>query len=103
MQSSVEQAITLLPDTTLVGIISYGSAVYVHEMQPSDIPRCVMFRGSRETSKSDIGSALAIGHTRSTAPAGGLPANAYFVPLSVCSFVVESILEGLRPEMPAPV
>jgi len=100
LQLSVEQAIALLPESTLVGVVTFGAAVYVHEMLAADIPRCVMFRGSQEATKASLVAALSSGGARAGAAS---PLSAFLLPLAECSFAIESVLESMRAELPLPV
>lgn len=100
MKLAVEQAITMLPDSTLVGVITFGSMVYVHEMAAGDMPSCVMFRGSRELAKMDLLAALGFNNR---AQRGMPPGGSHLMALGDCSFAVESVLQGMQPEAaPAP-
>lgn len=44
-RSSVKRAVGLLPDEALVGFVSFGTQVHVHELGFSDLAKVYVFRG----------------------------------------------------------
>jgi len=41
------QALSLLPEKSLVGLITFGTHVHVHELGFADCPKSYVFRGSK--------------------------------------------------------
>lgn len=50
-----------MPENAHVGIVSFGSMVYVHELGFSDYPKAYLLRGDRETTAQDLQSQLGLG------------------------------------------
>jgi len=116
LADSLQQAMNLLPQDSLVGLITYGTNVSVYDLSCDSVAKSYIFRGNREYSPGRCGELL--GCTRragapaaaaggapgqmhqQAAPAPGGPAQEvlerFLLPVSDCSFVVESILDDLR-------
>ncbi|KAK9805138.1 hypothetical protein WJX72_001479 [[Myrmecia] bisecta] len=104
MKEAIKQALALLPDTALVGLISFGAMVNVHELGFSEVPKAYVFRGTRETSAAEVAKMLGLG----VAPMRGkqgMPAAAsapglgrFLLPLADCEFALESALDDLQPD-----
>lgn len=54
MKSALKRAIGLLPDNALVGFVSYGTQVQVHELGFSDLTKVYVFRGSKEITREQV-------------------------------------------------
>lgn len=56
LKASLTQAISLVPENALVGLITFGGHVQVHELGFSDLgcPKAYVFRGSKELSKEEV-------------------------------------------------
>lgn len=122
LADSLTQALNLLPEDSRVGLITFGTNISVYELGSDSISKAYVMRGSREYTTSKIGEML--GCNRGAAPAAGQPGapngqpkpqqgaqqggpgqeilNRFLVPVSDCSFVIESILEDLQKD-PWPV
>ncbi|XP_047314021.1 protein transport protein SEC23-like [Impatiens glandulifera] len=106
--SAVKQAISLLPENALVGFISFGTQVQVHELGFSDMSKVYVFRGSKELSKDQILEQLGLGMIgRRMAnpgfqkqPTGGVLPNAgvtrFLLPASECEFSLNTLLDELN-------
>lgn len=110
LKTAVSQAISLLPENALVGLITYGTQVHVHELGFSDCPKMFVFRGSKEVSKQQVMDQLGFGAS------GGLIARAgptqaqpaardgvatsnvarFLLPASECEFTLSTVLEELQ-------
>lgn len=101
LKSALRQAIELLPDNALVGFISYGTQVQVHELGFSDMSKVYVFRGNKEISKDQILEQLGLGVTRrgqagafQMGMKGGLPpsgVNRFLLPASDCDYTLNSV------------
>ena len=125
LADSLTQALNLLPEDSLVGLITFGTNISVYELGSESISKAYVMRGSKEYAPSKIGEML--GCTRSAAPAAGQPGapgapngssqqpqpgqpggpgqeilQRFLVPVSECSFVIETILDDLQKD-PWPV
>ena len=54
LKASLTQALSLLPEDSLVGLISFGTHVHVHELQFADCPKSYVFRGGKEHTSAQI-------------------------------------------------
>lgn len=102
-----------LPDNALVGFISYGTQVHVHELGFSDMSKVYIFRGSKEVSKDQVLDHLGLG--RRAQPgypkgAGQQPGvvqngvgvfpnsgvNRFLLPASDCEYTLNALLDELQ-------
>lgn len=68
-------SLNLLPPKALVGVITYGTMVQVHEVGFSDLPKSFVFRGGKEYTSSQIQDMLGLGiSTAQSASASNLQA-----------------------------
>lgn len=124
LKDSLQQTLSLLPEKALVGLITYGTHVMVHELGFTDCPKSYVFRGTKEYTTQRVQDLLGIQPTGRGAPAamGGMnmPPGAqaqahqamgaagggggtrepavgrFLMPAEDCSFTLESILEDLQ-------
>jgi len=118
LSDSLQQALNLLPPEAIVGLITFGTNVSVYELSSESIAKSYILRGNREYSPGRVGELL--GCTRrqqpqqqqqqqpgqqAPAPPAGPGAEVlqrFLLPVSECSFVLESILQDLTKD-PWPV
>jgi len=121
LSDSITQALNLLPENSLVGLITFGTNISVYELASESISKAYVMRGSREYAPAKIGEML--GCSRGAAPAQAAtngkpqqqqqlpPAGAgpgqeilqrFLMPVSECSFAIETILDDLQKD-PWPV
>ncbi|XP_068647127.1 protein transport protein SEC23 C-like [Aristolochia californica] len=106
LKSALSQAIDLLPDRSLVGLITFGTYVQVHELGFGQIPKSYVFKGSKEISKDQILEQMNFFVKKPRPPVGviagardGLLAESisrFLLPASDCGFVLNSVLEELQ-------
>lgn len=94
VQQAIEQVLATMPESTRVGIITFGSMVYLHNLMATSIATSSVFRGTQEATKNDVA-----GHIRR----GGAMQSPFLAPLGNCSFAMDGVLEGLTPEANARV
>jgi protein transport protein SEC23 len=114
LADSLTQALNLLPPDCRVGIITYGTNINVYELASESISKAYILRGNREYAPGRVGELLGCtgGRPQQQQPGGGAPVppdspgqqilERFILPVSECSFVVESILEDIRKD-PWPV
>jgi len=121
LKDSVQQSLNLLPQNALIGLITFGTNVQVHDLSFADCPRSVVFRGTQEYDTAKIQQLLGVlgtanqaqgganGPSNQAGGAGGstvgrVPAiGKYLMPVEECSFVLEAILSDLsRDPWPVP-
>jgi hypothetical protein len=95
VQLVLRQAVTLLPDATLVAIITFGSFVYLNDLLPSSVPSCILFRGTRALTKKALLAAIGpLQHSALSSRQGCR----FLVPLGECEFTVEAVLDAMAEE-----
>eukprot|EP00753_Platysulcus_tardus_P002628 PLAT11702.1.p2 GENE.PLAT11702.1~~PLAT11702.1.p2 ORF type:complete len:784 (-),score=403.45 PLAT11702.1:148-2499(-) len=120
LKDSLQQSLMLLPEEALVGLITFGTTVQVHELGFADCPKAHVFRGSKGYAGRQVQELLGLaargGGGGGGGKAGGKPMPAaaaaaaggdatgsrFLLPLSECSFALETILEDLAKD-PWPV
>lgn len=105
VKSALKRAIGLLPDNALVGFVSFGTQVQVHELGFSELTKVYVFRGSKEISKDQVLEQLGLGLTgRRPGPIGagyqakgvqhGLPnagVTRFLLPASDCEYTLYTV------------
>lgn len=111
VKSALGRAIGLLPDNALVGFLSFGTQVQVHELGFSDMSKVYVFRGSKEIPKDQILEQLGLA---SSAVSGRRPikgvnpfpnsgVSRFLLPASDCEYTLNALLEELqRDQWPVP-
>ncbi|ONK59608.1 uncharacterized protein A4U43_C08F8220 [Asparagus officinalis] len=112
LKSALAQAIELLPEKSLVGLITFGTYVQVHELGFGQMPKSYVFKGSKEITKDQILEQMNFFVQKPRPPVGviagtrdGLSAESiarFLLPASECEFVLISFLEELQKD-PWPV
>jgi protein transport protein SEC23 len=115
----------LLPEQALVGLITFGKNVHIHELSFDECPKSYVFRGDKELSASQIATFLGLragslsssvkdqksapatpAAAASTATGAGaanttaasvsnLKSSRFLLPVSQCEFQLNAILEDL--------
>lgn len=103
LRDALQQCLNLLPEDALVGLITFGSLVNVHELGFSECPKSYVFRGDKDYPPQKVQDMLGIAPMRGGAsmsgPAGGarLPAiGRFLMPVAECTFALEQVLEDLQ-------
>lgn len=129
LADSIQQILNLLPEDSLVGLITFGTNVQVHEIGFGGLPKAYVIRGNKEYGTAKVSQLLGCapvaggkggGAPPPPAPPGqqqpnGMPhqqqtyespgqqvLRRFLLPVSECSMTVESILDDLRKD-PWPV
>lgn len=106
LKSALSQAVGLLPENSLVGLITYGTYVHVHELGFGQIPKVYVFKGSKEVTKDQILEQMNF-FSRRPKPTVGVIAGVkdglsqesisrFLLPASECEFTINAILEELQ-------
>lgn len=103
---SLQQVLAELPSTAMVGLISFGTMVTVHELSSVDCPKSFVLRGTKDYDVATVRSLLGV--TPASAGPAGVPAgaggmaggaaasgNRFLAPVAECGLVVQRILEDL--------
>jgi protein transport protein SEC23 len=111
LRDSLQQTLNLLPEDSLVGLVTFGSLVQVHELGFNECPRSYIFRGDKDYPAQKIQDMLGIlsmrgGNHMMSNSAGG-PGGAsgpikqsaigrFLMPVGECSYALEQILDDLQ-------
>eukprot|EP00899_Mesostigma_viride_P022815 jgi/Mesvir1/3718/Mv14997-RA.3 len=113
LKASLSQALSLLPETALVGLVTYGTQVHVHELGFSECAKAYVFRGQKELTKQQVQDALGLGARGAAAQAAraaqqaagggsghGAPGKVghgrFLLPVSQCEFQLQGVLDELQ-------
>ncbi|XP_042060408.1 protein transport protein SEC23-like [Salvia splendens] len=110
-KSSLKRALGMLPENAMVGFISYGTQVQVHELGFSEMSKVYVFRGSKDISKDQVLEQLGLSVSGGRRPGpgmhkggGGGPSpvagagpgiNRFLLPASECEYTLDSLLDEL--------
>ncbi|KAD5508880.1 hypothetical protein E3N88_16583 [Mikania micrantha] len=110
-RSALQQALEFLPENALVGFVSFGTQVQVHELGYADMSKVYVFRGSKEMSKDQVLDQLGLGtggrrvggvpgqgFQKGVVQGGGFPnpgVSRFFLPASEGAYIIHSLLEEL--------
>ena len=104
-KSTLGQALQMMPEESLIGLISFGTHVHVHELQESALSRVFVFRGSMEYTSQTVATQLGL-HTLSRQKAKNgslLSATKFLVSLDEAEYQIEAALESLQVDAHQPV
>lgn len=76
VKSSILQSLQLLPETSSVGLITFGKNVQVHELAFDDCPKSYVFRGDKELSQQQVANLLQLKQAAQTAQQSNTQQNA---------------------------
>ena len=108
LRDALQQTLNLLPEDALVGLITFGTLVNVHELGFADCPKSYVFRGEKEYAPQKVQDMLGVSPIRAgpgpgSATAGGAgqmnkqPAlGRFLLPVAECTFALEQVLEDLQ-------
>ncbi|KAL2319408.1 hypothetical protein Fmac_028377 [Flemingia macrophylla] len=106
LRSALSQAVELLPEKSLVGLITFGTFVHVHELGFGVVPKTYVFKGSKDVTKDQLLEQMSF-FVKMPKPAVGVVAGVrdglslesisrFLVPASECQFTLNSVLEELQ-------
>ena len=95
------QAVELFPENSLVGLITFGTLVQVHELGFGQVPKTYVFKGSKDVSKDQLLEQMSF-FAKKPKPVVGVIAGArdglstesisrFLVPASECEFTLNSV------------
>jgi len=96
VKDSLQQSLNLIPEDALVGLVTYGRHVFVHELGSNGFPKSFVFRGDVEKTPQQIQEALRILNTGDPKAVKNL--QKFLVPVSECEESLNSILDDLQPD-----
>jgi len=102
LRDALQQTFNLLPEDALVGLITFGTQVMVHELGFSECPKSYVFRGDKEYTAPKVQEMLGITPMRGSYAGGaGIPGRSsalgrFLMTVSECTFGLERVLEDLQ-------
>ena len=60
LKDSLQQSLSFIPQDAMIGLISYGKMVNVHELGFAECPKCFVFRGDKEYPAKKVQEQLGI-------------------------------------------
>nr|CAB3502417.1 unnamed protein product [Digitaria exilis] len=113
VKMAMRKAVALLPEHALVGLVTFGTQVHLHELGFSDLSKIYVFRGTKEISKEQILDQLGLtGAGRSgfpkipqqpggpqvngMHPAATAGVNRFLLPVSECECTLSTLLDELQ-------
>ncbi|KAL6323234.1 hypothetical protein AAG906_029241 [Vitis piasezkii] len=112
LKSALAQAMDLVPDNSLVGMITFGTYVQVHELGFGHVSKSYVFKGTKDVSKDQLLEQMNF-FARKPRPTTGVVAGSrdglsaesiarFLLPVAECEFALNSVLEELQKD-PWPV
>eukprot|EP01114_Cavostelium_apophysatum_P003750 TRINITY_DN1387_c0_g2_i2.p1 TRINITY_DN1387_c0_g2~~TRINITY_DN1387_c0_g2_i2.p1 ORF type:complete len:752 (+),score=199.83 TRINITY_DN1387_c0_g2_i2:97-2352(+) len=102
LKNALVAALSLLPENSLLGLITFGKTVQVYELGFEELPKSYVFNGAKDYTSQQIQTMLAIGKQMNRGMAQQPRTNRFLMPLSEAEFTVTNILEELQRD-PYPV
>lgn len=108
-KDSIGQLVALLPEECLVGLVTFGATVTVHELKDSPMPRSFVLRGTDDITQDQLKKLLQLElspheHATYDKQKGSAVAEAhsalrrFILPISECEFALQTILDELEPD-----
>lgn len=100
LRESLVITLSLLPPKSLVGLVTFGTMVQVHELGFAEIPKSYVFRGGKDYTQIQIQEMLGLspasaGRSASVSPSAGNPYR-FLMPAEMCEFTLSQIFEQLQ-------
>ena len=103
LRDSLQQTLNLLPEDSLVGLITFGALVHVHEIGFTDCNKSYVFKGDKDYLPQKVQDMLGIAPVRGGVQQSAAQMNGrssaigrFLMPVSECTFALEQILEDLQ-------
>lgn len=93
LKTSILQTLMLLPDNSLVGLITFGTNVNVHELSFDECPKSYVFRGDKAMDAARLTQLLGLQGQQAGKKGGA--STRFLMPVSECEFQLTAILEDL--------
>lgn len=104
-KSTLTQALTKMPENCLIGLITFGTHVHVHELQQSSMSKVYVFRGTADFTPATIAAQLGFRAVARSQQAGqntggveGMLASKFLVALDDAEYAITDALENLQPD-----
>ncbi|CAN6441095.1 unnamed protein product [Victoria cruziana] len=102
LKKEILHVVAQLPDSCLVGLVSFASMVHVHDVSDADCSRSVVFHGERDLSPKQIQQFLGTPHLQHRKFSNKASAQTFglLLPISECEFSFTAAVEELAPAPP---
>lgn len=109
-KSELKRAIGMVPDNAMVGFISFGTQVHVHELGFFDMSKVYVFNGSKELAKDQVMELLGLGvsggrragqkggggHSPMSGTGPNFGIKRFLLPASECEYALNSVKLTLK-------
>lgn len=101
LKETLAELLDLLPPNALVGLVTYGPTVQVHDLSSAGLGRRFVFRGDKQYTMEQLTGMLTGGSANKVAVGYGtaLPFLRFFQPVEQAQPLVEGILTALRKDL----
>lgn len=104
LKDSLQMSLSLLPPSALIGLITFGKMVQVHELGTEGCSKSYVFRGTKDFSAKQVQEMLGIGRGGAAQPlnpqqpkgAPVPPANRFLQPIHNCDMALTDLLGELQ-------
>jgi protein transport protein SEC23 len=105
LRDALQQTLNLLPEEALVGLVTFGTLVHVHELGFTECSKSYVFRGDRDYPTQKVQDMLGVVPMRGgqrmgvqqQQMTGRTPAvGRFLMPVGECTFALEQVLEDLQ-------
>lgn len=108
-KDSLGQLVALLPEECLVGLITFGATVTVHEMCGGAMPKAYVLRGTDDVTQESLKKLLGLElnahehatynkHQGSAVAEAANPLRRFILPVAECEFTLQTILDEMQPD-----
>ncbi|XP_037963230.1 protein transport protein Sec23A isoform X1 [Plutella xylostella] len=102
LKDSLQTSLSLMPQNALIGLITFGRMVQIHELGSEGISKCYVFKGTKDLTAKQIQEQLSIGRVTAPNPQqrgpGGPqqpPAYRFLQPVKQCDMPLTDLLSEL--------
>ncbi|KAK7103754.1 protein transport protein Sec23A-like isoform X2 [Littorina saxatilis] len=105
VKESLQMSLSLLPPNALIGLITFGKMVQVHELGSEGVSKSYVFRGTKDLTAKQIQEMLGIGRGQAPQQQRGpqapqqqfqLPSNRFLQPVHKCDMSLTDLLGELQ-------
>lgn len=105
VKESLQMSLSLLPPNALIGLITFGKMVQVHELGSEGVSKSYVFRGTKDLTAKQIQDMLGIGRGQAQQQQRGpqapqqqfqLPSNRFLQPVHKCDMSLTDLLGELQ-------
>ncbi|RLN50366.1 hypothetical protein BBJ29_006461 [Phytophthora kernoviae] len=108
LKDSIQQTLNQLPPDALIGLVTFGTMVHVHELGFPEVPKSHVFRGNKDFTAQQVFDMLGLAAARKQQQQQQTPGQPqqpqqqvsnsarFLLPVFECGFTLESILEDLQ-------